>query len=219
MKTNKVIKFTWHVNRRTTDLYFYAGSYQDATSEIEGEINRNSYGISGYPISDRVEEELSEEMNMDFWEKKYEDEPEKFEDMMEKFHEGIWELATEKQWREAVLEEGAKESQADMFWWTVYEAMTMVDFSKRISPEREKKIIELYGNYTIKELYNIYLDYVELYYKTNYIENPEANYVQNEMIKDFWKGLLNKEIIEFSNGPTIDFSEGLPDSENWFGYN
>ena len=86
--------------------------------------------------------------------------------------------------------------------------MTMVDFSKRISPEREKKIIELYGNYTIKELYN----------KTNYIENPEANYVQNEMIKDFWKGLLNKEIIEFSNGPTIDFSEGLPDSENWFGY-
>ena len=97
MKTNKVIKFTWHVNRRTTDLYFYAGSYQDATSEIEGEINRNSYGISGYPISDRVEEELSEEMNMDFWEKKYEDEPEKFEDMMEKFHEGIWELATEKQ--------------------------------------------------------------------------------------------------------------------------
>ena len=197
MKTNKVIKFTWHVNRRTTDLYFYAGSYQDATSEIEGEINRNSYGISGYPISDRVEEELSEEMNMDFWEKKYEDEPEKFEDMMEKFHEGIWELATEKQW---------------------HEAMTMVDFSKRISPEREKKIIELYGNYTIKELYNIYLDYVELYYKTNYIENPEANYVQNEMIKDFWKGLLNKEIIEFSNGPTIDFSEGLPDSENWFGY-
>lgn len=96
--------------------------------------------------------------------------------------------------------------------------MTMVDFSKRISPEREKKIIELYGNYTIKELYNIYLDYVELYYETNYIEHPEADYVQNEMIKDFWKGLLNKEIIEFSNGPTIDFSEGLPDSENWFGY-
>ena len=218
MKTNKVIKFTWHLNRRTTDLYFYADSYQDATSEIEGEINRNSYGISGYPISDRVEEELSEEMNMDFWEKKYEDEPEKFEDMMEKFHEGIWELATEKQWREAVLEEGAKESQTDMFWWTVYEAMTMVEFSKRISPERNKKIIELYGNYTIREIYNIYLDYVELYYETNYIEHPKADYVQNEMIKDFWKGLLNKEIIEFSNGPTIDFSEGLPDSENWFGY-
>jgi hypothetical protein len=38
------------------------------------------------------------------------------------------------------------------------------------------------------------------------------------MIKDFWKGLLNKETIEFSNGPTIDFSEGLPDSENWFSY-
>lgn len=60
---------------------------------------------------------------------------------MEKFHEGIWELATEQQWREAVLEEGAKESQTDMFWWTVYEAMTMVEFSKRISPERNKKLL------------------------------------------------------------------------------
>lgn len=28
----------------------------------------------------------------------------------------------------------------------------------------------------------------------------------------------NKETIEFSNGPTIDFSEGLPESENWFSY-
>ena len=54
MKTNKVIKFTWHVNRRTTDLYFYADSYQDATSEIEGAINRNPYGISSYPIRDRI---------------------------------------------------------------------------------------------------------------------------------------------------------------------
>lgn len=53
MKTNKVIKFTWHVNRRTTDLYFYASSYQDATSEIEGEINNNSYGI--LPILSQIE--------------------------------------------------------------------------------------------------------------------------------------------------------------------
>ena len=51
MKTNKVIKFTWHVNRRTTDLYFYASSYEDATSEIEGEINNNSYGISSYILT------------------------------------------------------------------------------------------------------------------------------------------------------------------------
>ena len=83
--------------------------------------------------------------------------------------------------------------------------MTIAEFSKRISPEREKKIIELYGNYTIRELYNIYLDYVELYYETNYIENPKADYVQNEMIRDFWKGLLNKETIEFSNGPRLIF--------------
>ena len=145
MKTNKVIKFTWHVNRRTTDLYFYASSYQDATSEIEGEINNNPYGISAYPISDRVEEGLSEEMNMDFWEKKYEDEPEKFEDMLEKFRDGIWELATEKQWREAVLEEGKKESQTDKLWWTVYEAMTIAEFSKRISPEREKNSLNCMG--------------------------------------------------------------------------
>lgn len=116
-----------------------------------------------------------------------------------------------------MLEE-SEESQTNVFWWTVYEAMTIAEFSKRISPEREKRIIELYGNYTIKELYNIYLDYVELYYETNYIENPEADYVQNEMIRDFWNGLLNKKTIEFSNGSTIDFSEGLPDSENWFSY-
>ena len=107
MKTQKIVRFTRNFDRRhRTDVYLYANTYEDITSLIENEINDNVYGISDYPISNTVESELYESLNMAFWEEQYEDDYERFENMLEKFHDNQNKLATEEQWREAVLDNG-----------------------------------------------------------------------------------------------------------------
>ena len=80
MKTQKIVRFTRNFDRRhRTDVYLYANTYEDITSLIENEINDNVYGISDYPISNTVEDELYESLNMAFWEEQYEDDYERFE--------------------------------------------------------------------------------------------------------------------------------------------
>ena len=78
MKTQKIVRFTRNFDRRhRTDVYLYANTYEDITSLIENEINDNVYGISDYPISNTVESELYESLNMAFWEEQYEDDYER----------------------------------------------------------------------------------------------------------------------------------------------
>lgn len=190
MKTQKIVRFTRNFDRRhRTDVYLYANTYEDITSLIENEINDNVYGISDYPISNTVESELYESLNMAFW---------------------------EEQWREAVLDNGERDSSSCYYWWVSYEAMTLEEFSRRLSKKRSDKLMALYGCYSINQVYNIYLDYVEAYYDNYLVENPEREDVQNEIIKDFWNGILSKTDIEFSNGISIIFSEGLPEADNCF---
>ena len=217
MKTKKIVRFTRNFDRRhRTDVYLYANTYEDITSLIENEINDNVYGISDYPISNTVESELYESLNMAFWEEQYEDDYERFENMLEKFHDNQNKLATEEQWREAVLDNGERDSRSCYYWWVSYEAMTLEEFSRRLSKKRSDKLMALYGCYSINQVYNIYLDYVEAYYDNYLVENPDRECVQNEIIKDFWNGILSKTDIEFSNGISIIFSEGLPEADNCF---
>lgn len=217
MKTQKIVRLTRNFDRRhRTDVYLYANTYEDITSLIENEINDNVYGISDYPISNTVEDELYESLNMSFWEEQYEDDYERFENMLERFHNNQNKLATEEQWREAVLDNGKRDSRSCYYWWVSYEAMTLEEFSRRLSKKRSDKLMALYGCYSINQVYNIYLDYVEAYYDNYLVENPEREAVQNEIIKDFWNGILSKTDIEFSNGISIIFSEGLPEADNSF---
>lgn len=96
-------------------------------------------------------------------------------------------------------------------------------FLKRISPKRETILKQNYGNKDVIVYYNLYLDFIESYWEGEYVssndEYVDTKYFQDKVLKIFWDILLNKKRYEFSNDTFVDYSDGLPATENWYDKN